>query len=1315
MAMTAEELLNKLEQGDLVPPEIVASLRRQVAAAKDPIAPAAITKLLVDKGHLTANQSQRLLGNPAPSNIGSKSQVQGGATKATASSIQKEAAGPPSATKAAQPKGAAPSASLSSSSIHGDELTPLEEVGMGPTSSISAASSIHSSGIHSNTSANSASLSGSNVLDDSGLKSRGELTMDSSSSRSSKGATPARAASLSGSNVLSDAGPAAKASSSSLDDLALAPDDGLSHKGPPPGSLAAKVLEEKAAAVKQAAAESGSVINRNPEPVEIKPKPKPKSAAPVAPVVVEDLPPLDDLAALDLDALTDLPSLDAPSPLGDPLAPGPVGPGPLGPDPLSGPADLGALSAQTATPLGQPSPQALAAATAANESRTTMLVGGLMGGAALLVIIVGLAVYFWPRGSGMVEFQAAEQAYQEKQYPAALEQYAALLRQFPRHEQASLVRVHQGMCSIHLANPGSGDWSALLPTIRDAVTKMAAEAELPQVHAELAPLLIQQCEALTEGATKPKPGEDFATKLQEARAALALCNDARLVPSSLRPWQKLAAIEERLQLLSRDQDRAAALEKSRSILAQRVSAGDAAAFYQERSKLLASFPELATDGIWTEMGTALADLAVKKVKPSASKKPAAKEQPPAPWLKSVPWTHIAANLPQSAEAQGRISIMSAGGTVYGVDAATGGVRWSRYAGLIVGDAPVVSAEGSSVFLVDRARNEFVALQAASGNWLWSQPLAAPAAAGPVLGGNRLYVTITTGAIQAFDAISGELLASAELPQPASGAAALSPDGKQLLQVGEEGLAYVLSAETLQAERSIYLGHQRGGVRFAPVLMGSLVVVAARRGESTDLHALNFGSAKSEAQRLTSDGAIGSAMVVSGQRLVLATEGGKLHVLELGGDSDPLRLASSVEPPAGRALVRHLSAIPGGVCAADQGCTVLKFNSQGKLEPALSALPGETCDAPAVLSGETLLATHYNAPQGIVWVSAVNTSDGQVQWQLPVSCALEFVAGSDAGAPAVLPWQNLPADFLGTITTGVRPRSNFAATWLTKDQLLLCERGRPELLLYERPASGETWQSKSLSLPGAALAGLPALVGQHLLTPLSDGSMQCLNAQTGEPMASPFVLPGGAGAQPLPPAVLPIGDDGKEALVFDGGRSLVRISRAEQPQPHWAEQATVRVNEPLAAPPVLLESTIFAVDRQGIVQTFELPDLTAGQTHNLRGAVAHWGPHRCGECVLLATDGDELLCLDAARVPRWQQPLAQGPLTGPPLAHQNSVILLGRSGLVEVRSLLSGDVIGSVDLKQPLAGPALIAGNTLWVATSSGQAMQLTIPAGKESP
>jgi outer membrane protein assembly factor BamB len=66
MAQTAQELLEQLASSGLVPPEVVESLRRQVAKATKPTAPGTIARLLVDHGHLTETQGERLAGGPLP-------------------------------------------------------------------------------------------------------------------------------------------------------------------------------------------------------------------------------------------------------------------------------------------------------------------------------------------------------------------------------------------------------------------------------------------------------------------------------------------------------------------------------------------------------------------------------------------------------------------------------------------------------------------------------------------------------------------------------------------------------------------------------------------------------------------------------------------------------------------------------------------------------------------------------------------------------------------------------------------------------------------------------------------------------------------------------------------------------------------------------------------------------------------------------------------------------------------------------------------------------------------------------------------------
>ncbi len=131
---SATELLNELESKRLVPEEIIASLRAQVVKAAKPVAAQTITRLLVEKGHLTPPQVQKLLGAPAaaaakpgPLATATKQAARAPATVASATATQ------PIADDLTSPDGLEPLDALSPL----DELQPLD--GLSPLAESAAA------------------------------------------------------------------------------------------------------------------------------------------------------------------------------------------------------------------------------------------------------------------------------------------------------------------------------------------------------------------------------------------------------------------------------------------------------------------------------------------------------------------------------------------------------------------------------------------------------------------------------------------------------------------------------------------------------------------------------------------------------------------------------------------------------------------------------------------------------------------------------------------------------------------------------------------------------------------------------------------------------------------------------------------------------------------------------------------------------------------------------------------------------------------------------------------------------------------------
>jgi hypothetical protein len=138
--------------------------------------------------------------------------------------------------------------------------------------------------------------------------------------------------------------------------------------------------------------------------------------------------------------------------------------------------------------------------------------------------------------------------------------------------------------------------------------------------------------------------------------------------------------------------------------------------------------------------------------------------------------------------------------------------------------------------------------------------------------------------------------------------------------------------------------------------------------------------------------------------------------------------------------------------------------------------------------------------------------------------------------------------------------------------------------------------------------------------------------------------------------------------------------------------------PITTPLVVLGDTALAVAGDARLIRFHIPALDSAGESDLPSP-AEWGPYQAGDSALIATVDQKLLSLNAAGETRWQVPLEQGQLAGPPLVLPDSVVLAYRKGIIERRSLADGNPLGILNVEQPLAtGPVpflqklVLAGN-----------------------
>ena len=130
-----------------------------------------------------------------------------------------------------------------------------------------------------------------------------------------------------------------------------------------------------------------------------------------------------------------------------------------------------------------------------------------------------------------------KQDYQAKQYDAAAAKYEALLADYPASDEAAAARVRLAAAKVLAARTASPqNWQPALAAAKENLPTAAGSAEFAQVQGDIAPLVMEMAADLATEAAEVAASAD---KVTAAREALLLAGDGRIVPGSLRQWQRL--------------------------------------------------------------------------------------------------------------------------------------------------------------------------------------------------------------------------------------------------------------------------------------------------------------------------------------------------------------------------------------------------------------------------------------------------------------------------------------------------------------------------------------------------------------------------------------------------------------------------------------------------------------------------------------------------------------------------------------------------------------------------------------------------------
>lgn len=973
----------------------------------------------------------------------------------------------------------------------------------------------------------------------------------------------------------------------------------------------------------------------------------------------------------------------------------------------------------------------------------------LVGGGGLLVLILaGAALLFLLMGESADErFAAAEEDYRAQSYTQAISKYEKFLKSHASDDRASHARVRIGLARLRRSAEGASDWQGALSVAGTELPAIENEPAFGEVaRGELAGLLPDIAEGFADQAKSSPDTVQAEQYVAYYREAMQLVDNSSYLPSSQRVNQqaRIEAIEAIIATVQRDIDRNRELTTAIEGINAAVENGQTAEAYGIRRNLLKAYPGLSSNVELMSAVRRISDRQRQLVTVDDTARAASQEDHPLP-------SHIKAQVAVARrtggtadEVAGNLVFLKANGAVYGLDAASGRVRWRRYVGheTNIHPAPVSSAVGADALVYDGVRQEIVRCDATTGKLVWRQTLDSPAVT-PVIQSRALFVATREGRILQMDPESGEVLRQASLPQRLMLPPGVDERRPQLYQLSEHSNLYVVSMDTLECQEVFYIGHEAGTVQVPPVAThGCVFVVENVNSDSSRMHLVTTddnGLGLMPAQdSIRLAGRVIAPPLVTERRVVVVTDRGALYVFEVNKASggEPVTIVAQTQPIHADSMFGYVLADRGRLWIGDNRLTRYDVqHSRGAITRKWVRAAGDAFVAPMSLVGDLLI--HARRQQGLAGISVAATkldpgggagAVGNHVWetQLAVPPAGEVLIDtvdsrqqirllSSQGAlydvvPATLQEGVTDEPVVAIDTTSMPAIYSRIVSVDDNVRAAVSDTAREQVLAIS-PAADPPLTRVVLQVSPGSLATMPLPFAGGLLAPSSIGQVYLLDAKSGRARSLPFQprLAPGESVPWLPPAVT---DDASSQTVISDGSRLYRLAVKEQPQPHLAAVSQIDLDIPLTGRLVVSGDTLFAISRAGggdTLVTFNLTDWSTGQEWDLEGHVT-WGPQRVGDQVLVASQGVGLMSLESPPGMRWSLPLENGGIVGQPLVVDRELLIAFQHGVVARVDQESGQIVASVDVGQPLGcGPVMYNATTLLILGHDGTLFAVTAP------
>ena len=384
-----------------------------------------------------------------------------------------------------------------------------------------------------------------------------------------------------------------------------------------------------------------------------------------------------------------------------------------------------------------------------NEWDSSLLLLG--GGGLILLIITGVIIfYLLTRENADAILAEAGEFFDGGSYTQAIKQYDRFVENHKTHPEFSAAKVKLGLARLWKSSSNTSNFVEALNTAQQVLPGIEDEEEFNSAQRDLASLLPKIAQGLANQAEKASEAEKIKALVTKTNLALSLCSNTKYIPKTFRDEILLDEIGQTLQRVAREHEQNTALAKALADMQSAIESRDTAKAYQTHETLLDEHPGLINNE----------QLAAKVLEISTAESAVVKyiEEPKSATSETRP-SQVVAELalanrsgPSNTGGEGIVPVRVSG-AVYGIDLADGSMRWRRFVGMAPRQTPVRLPSGDSL-VVDEQHNELLKLEGNSGKLVWRHEFDTPVTR-PVLFGDQVLVTETSGKLHVLDAASGE--------------------------------------------------------------------------------------------------------------------------------------------------------------------------------------------------------------------------------------------------------------------------------------------------------------------------------------------------------------------------------------------------------------------------------------------------------------------------------------------------------------------------------------------------------------------------------